>query len=197
MEIISVLVIAIVLFVSTNIDDIFVLLSFFADPRYKARHIVLGQYLGIATLVIVSVVASLVSLVLPPAYVGFLGLLPIAIGSKKLFALWQGQDSAGDDVHTANAGNVLAVAAVTIANGGDNIGIYTPVFATSSALTIAAIILVFAIMVAVWLAFAHWLMNHPVWGSPIRKFGHVMTPLVLIAVGIFVLHEADSFSLLH
>jgi cadmium resistance protein CadD (predicted permease) len=39
--------IAVVLFVSTNIDDVFVLLGFFSDPKVKFRHVVLGQYLGI------------------------------------------------------------------------------------------------------------------------------------------------------
>lgn len=36
------------LFVSTNIDGVFVLLGFFADPRFKAKHVVIGQYFGIA-----------------------------------------------------------------------------------------------------------------------------------------------------
>ena len=36
--------IAIVLSASTNIDDVFALLGFFADPKFKARHVVVGQY---------------------------------------------------------------------------------------------------------------------------------------------------------
>lgn len=34
---------AILLFASTNVDDIFVLLGFFADPKYRTRDIVMGQ----------------------------------------------------------------------------------------------------------------------------------------------------------
>jgi cadmium resistance protein CadD (predicted permease) len=41
---------AIVLFASTNVDDLFVLLGFFSDPKLRARDIVVGQYAGIATL---------------------------------------------------------------------------------------------------------------------------------------------------
>ncbi len=33
--------------VSTNVDDIFVLIGFFADPKFRARDIVIGQYAGI------------------------------------------------------------------------------------------------------------------------------------------------------
>ena len=50
---------AIALFASTNVDDVFVLVGFFADPKFRARDIVIGQYTGITALFGVSVVASL------------------------------------------------------------------------------------------------------------------------------------------
>src|SRR5260370_313128 len=84
--------IAIVLFASTNIDDIFVLIGFFADPKLRVRDIVLGQYAGIAVLFTMSVAASLVSLVIPRTYVGLLGIVPILIGVKKVFDLYRTRD---------------------------------------------------------------------------------------------------------
>lgn len=188
--------IAIVLFATTNIDDIFVLISFFADPKFRGRQVAIGQYLGIVALVAVSVLASLISLVLAPAYVGLLGLLPILIGLKKLYDLTTGSDEEEDVKSAGDMGNVAAVAAVTVANGGDNIGIYTPVFATSSALEISIIVIVFMVMVAVWLAIAHWMVFHPAIGAPIRRYGHKIVPFVLIAIGVVVLYEAGSFTLL-
>jgi cadmium resistance protein CadD (predicted permease) len=38
--------------------------------------------------------------------------------------------------------------------------------------------------------------NHPRLGAPIRRYGHVVTPVVLIAIGLFVLYEAGSFDLI-
>lgn len=188
---------AIILFAVTNIDDVFVLLGFFADPKFRARHIVVGQYIGIMMLVGASILASLISLVVAPAYVGLLGLLPILIGLKKMFDLWKGDEEGETDVPAAKGfGNVSAVAAVTVANGGDNIGIYTPVFATSSTAQIGIFAVVFAVMVAIWLALPHWLVNHPSMGAPIRRYGHVLVPFVLVAIGIFVLYEAGTFGLL-
>jgi hypothetical protein len=67
---------AIALFASTNVDDVFVLVGFFADPKFRARDIVIGQYAGITALFGVSVVASLLSLVIPRAYLGLLGIAP-------------------------------------------------------------------------------------------------------------------------
>ena len=146
------LILGITLFAATNIDDTFVLLGFFADPKYRAHRVVIGQYLGIATLVAISLLAALIALVIPPAYVGLLGLLPIAIGSRKLGDLSGGRDKGEEELerHPASAarGQVLAVAAVTIANGGDNIGVYTPVFAVRSGIETAVIIAVFVLMTA-------------------------------------------------
>lgn len=187
---------AVVLFVSSNIDDVFVLLSFLSDPKFRTRQVVIGQYLGIAALVLVSLLASLVSLVFALEYVGLLGLLPIAIGLKNLLDLWRDDADAADATTKTGLGNVLVVATVTIANGGDNIGIYTPVFATSSASAILIVVLVFAVMTATWVVFSHWLVNHPALGAPIRRCAHILTPIVLIAIGVLVLYEAGSFSLL-
>ena len=38
-------------FVSTNIDDLFILMVFFATPRFPSSQIVLGQYIGIGSLI--------------------------------------------------------------------------------------------------------------------------------------------------
>jgi cadmium resistance protein CadD (predicted permease) len=142
---------AIVVFVSTNIDDVFVLLGFFADRKFPARSVVIGQYAGIATLYGVSVVASLISLVIPGIYIGLLGIAPIVIGGKKLLDLVCDRKETEDPLEhwPETRGRILTVAMVTIANGGDNIGTYTPLFAIRSGNEIALIGLVFAMMTAV------------------------------------------------
>jgi cadmium resistance protein CadD (predicted permease) len=192
--------ISVVLFVSTNIDDVFVLLAFFADPKFTLRQVVVGQYIAIGALYGASVAASLISLVVPAAYVGLLGLAPIAIGVKNLWDLRFGasENEAVDAENKPLAGprNVATVAALTLANGGDNISIYTPVLATRSGADVAVIGIVFAIMTIVWLAAAHWLTNHRTLGAPIRRYGHRVVPFVLIALGVLVLHEAGTFALL-
>lgn len=191
--------VAIATFVSTNIDDIFVLLGFFADPKFRLRQIVIGQYLGIGALYGFSAIASLLVLVIPAAYIGLLGLAPIYFGLRRLWENWNGIETRDDaeDHQKASAGhgNIVAVALVTIANGGDNISIYTPLFATRSAYEILTIGCIFAALTAVWLGAAHSLVNHPKLGAPIRRHGHRVVPFVLIALGILILYEAGTATL--
>lgn len=187
--------IAIALFVSTNIDDIFVLIGFFADPKFRARDIVFGQYVGIVVLFAVSVAASLVSLVIPRNYIGLLGIVPILIGGKRLFDLYRKCDGTEESLeHHSDAKNrrTATVALVTMANGGDNIGIYTPSFAIRSVHEVAVIALVFVVMTALWCFLAHWMVNHRKFGAPIRRYGHRVAPIVLIGLGILIIYQASS-----
>jgi cadmium resistance protein CadD (predicted permease) len=192
----STLGVAITMFVASNIDDIFVLLVFFGHRKFHAHQVIIGQYLGFSALVGVSLAASFVSLILAPAYVGLLGFLPVLIGLKKLYDAWRGDEDDETDVPKAGLGNALAVATVTMANGSDDIGIYTPVFATSTKAEIALIIIVFVGGVAVWLFFSHWLVNHRSLGVPIRRYGHWLVPFALIGIGAIIVYDAGSLSLL-
>jgi cadmium resistance protein CadD (predicted permease) len=193
--VLATLAVSVIAFASTNVDDIFVLLGFFADPAFRARHVVLGQYLGIGALVAVSLVCSLIALVLPPASIGLLGLLPIGIGVKKLWEAWRGgEDRAEDGAPAPGAHTLLAVAAVTAANGGDNIGVYVPMFATHSLHEKLVILAVFAAMTGLWCLVAHFLVNHRALGAPIRRYGHLLLPWVLIGIGIAILLENDTLA---
>lgn len=191
---------AIGLFAATNVDDLFILLSFFSDPKFRPRQIAIGQLLGMATLYAASVAASLLALVVAPAYVGFLGVLPILIGLNKIWKLWKGDDEDDDDDDEAHGKvgrwNAFAVAAVTVADGGDNLSVYIPVFVTRSGAEVVAIGVVFAIMTLVWLAAAYWLTSHRTLGAPIRRYGHRVIPFVLVGLGCYILYAAGSLTLL-
>jgi cadmium resistance protein CadD (predicted permease) len=192
----SAIVVGAIVFVSTNIDDILLLLGFFADPKFRTRDVVLGQYLGIGALYLASAAASLVSLVLDPVYIGLLGIVPIAIGVKRLMALSNGREgpeaALRDRPNLKAINRCLAVTAVTLANGVDNLAIYTPLFAAESGRVIAMMGVIFALLTALWCAFAYWLVGHRMLGLPIRRYGHRITPFVLIGLGMYILLHAKN-----
>ena len=196
----SLIGLAIVVFASTNIDDAFVLVGFLADKHFRVRDVVIGQYAGVSVICAVSAIAALISLVIPPAYIGLLGLIPIGIGAKKLSNLWCGKEGKEADWHgistTGTLGKSLAVAAVTIANGGDNIAVYTALFATRNGHEVSALVIVFAFMTGLWCLAAHWLVSHRALGAPIRYHAHRVVPFVLIGLGILILMKTGTVRLL-
>jgi cadmium resistance protein CadD (predicted permease) len=175
------------------------LVGFFANPKFRTRDIVLGQFAGIGSLFCASAAASLLSLKIPYAYMGLLGVFPILIGGKDLFNLYRKRGKTEVDTkHPPNAerkGRATTVAMVTMANGGDNIAIYTPLFAIRSASEMTAIAFVFVGMTALWCFIARALVNHPRLGSPIRRYGQLISPFVLIGLGVLILYQSGSFGL--
>ncbi len=193
MESVSALLgLAIVLFVSTNVDDLLVLIGFFADVRFRASEIVAGQYLGVAVLFAVSAAGALLSLVIPRAYLGMLGIFPILIGVRKLVELGHDRTQTEPGKALNHHGNVASVALVTIANGGDNIGVYMPSFAVHSGGQIVIIAVVFAAMTALCCVVARWMVGHRKFGTPLRRYGHIVAPVILIGLGLLIIYNAGT-----
>lgn len=197
-ELLITLALGVAVFAATNVDDLFVLLGFFADPACRPRQVALGQLAGIGLLVAASVLCALAALVIPGQWLGLLGLAPLGIGLWKLRGLRQGRgDPAEHPRAMGPAGaQALAVAAVTVANGGDNIAVYTPLFATRGAGEMALLVGVFAAMTALWLLVAHALVRHPAVGPPMRRIGRYALPVVLIGLGVLIISEAGTLEVL-
>ncbi|MCP2197018.1 Cadmium resistance protein CadD, predicted permease [Lentzea flava] len=134
------------MFAVTNVDDLVLLALFFARAR-SARQVVVGQYLGFAGILVVAVLGALGASLLPEQFRPWLGLIPLALGLKAAWSLWRGND---DDEEPDVAPGVLAVAGVTLANGGDNIGVYVPVFTVADSLWVY--VAVFLVLVGLWIA---------------------------------------------
>ncbi len=190
-------------FVATNIDDLFILISFFSNPSFTNRQIVMGQLLGITTLVAVSAFSYFLKMVVPASWIGLSGLLPIAIGLKNLRQKTVGQKedattaSADDDKRQKRiSSNILFVAFMTIANGGDNIGIYAPFFASLSLIQILVVVLIFLALTCLWCVASYYLVNNRFIGDQIAKYGHRLLPWILIGLGVFILIKNKAYLIL-
>jgi cadmium resistance transport/sequestration family protein len=176
---------AAIAFAATNVDDVFVLTLFFAQKNLKRRHVVAGQYLGLAGLIAISLVGYFARLFIPHSWIGLLGLAPMGIGIKKLINWKRGNDQLENK--GASAASVLTVAAITFANGGDNIGIYVPLFASSDLSALLITLITFAVLIGVWCVAAYYLGNHPAVKRIVDRYGHILVPFVLIGLGIYII----------
>jgi cadmium resistance protein CadD (predicted permease) len=192
----EIVITSVLAFISTNIDDVFLLMLFFGNKHFKEREIVIGQYLGIASLIAVSFGLSFVGLVIDKAYIGLLGFLPIYFGVRGLLQLNAKQEGEEKIVKPLNnRSNIFTVAGTTIANGGDNIGIYAPLFAVLDRPQQLSMISIFFVMTAIWCLLAKYFTKHPLIAKAIDKYGHVLTPFVLIFLGIYILYESGTLGL--
>ncbi|MEV0453898.1 cadmium resistance transporter [Catellatospora methionotrophica] len=188
------------LFAVTNVDDIVILALFFAQAAGHhggTVRIVAGQYLGFVGILAVAVAAAFGATLLPPAAVPYLGLLPLTLGIRAGWQAWRQRDGEGGDEVDVRPGGpgVLAVAGVTFANGGDNIGVYVPVFATAGAEAMSTYVIVFLVLVVVWCLAGRLVAGHRLVAATLSRWGHIVLPVVLVAIGVVILVEGGAFGL--
>lgn len=197
-ELLSHLSLAAVVFVSTNVDDILLIAMLFADRALARRAVIGGQFLGIGALVAVSAVAGVAALAVPEGYIALLGAVPLFLGLQKLWRLRR--DGSGDDEspepdrahgEPSTRAGVVSVALLTIANGGDNLGVYVPLFARDPGV-IALYSLVFMALTGVWCGVGYTLISHRPIGERLTRYGRVALPLVLIGLGVWLLSGARA-----
>ena len=82
-----------------------------------------------------------------------------------------------------------------MANSGDNIGIYVPLFAINELSQIVIIISIFLIMTGIWCVIPYYLVNNERIGNSIKKYGRKILPFFLIGLGIVILIKCNTFSL--
>jgi cadmium resistance protein CadD (predicted permease) len=172
-------------FIITNIDDLLILSFYFGIGRFRTGTIVSGQFVGISILILVSLSGLLFRNLIPQEWIGLLGIFPIAIGIKDLLNTSEDQHS---EEHATQNG-LWKIALVTIANGGDNIAVYTPLFARTSVEFLTIYISVFLILTGVLCFLGFWFVNHPRIKDSFTKYGSMVMPYFLIALGLFIMSD--------
>ncbi|MBD2777497.1 cadmium resistance transporter [Iningainema tapete] len=187
-------------FAVTNLDDIVILSLLFSQVNalFRRHHIVMGQYLGFASLIVLSLPSFFGSLLIPPAWIGLLGILPIVIGINR----WLNQDAEEAQVNTEEhsinwftsflSPQSYSVAAITIANGGDNVAIYAPLFATSTWFSLVVILAVFFSLVGVWCYAAYQLTRTSAIANILTTYGNQLVPFVLIGLGVVIMLKSHT-----
>jgi cadmium resistance protein CadD (predicted permease) len=171
--------------------------GFFADRHLSARAIVFGQFIGIGALVVASVGAAAAALVISAEWTSLLGVAPLVLGLQRLWQLrsatnereMQHELEREHAIEQGNRSQALAVASVTVANGGDNLAVYIPLFAHDLSM-VPTYVATFAVMTGLWCAAGFALVKNPVAALHVRRYGHVALPLVLIGLGLWILAGA-------
>lgn len=201
---------------ATTFDDNLYLTLFFGkvNRTFQPRHVVIGEYVGFTVLVGVSLVGFLGRLVIPEIWIGLLGLLPVMIGVSQLLS----REDNNDLVHVVSGSlktsperekrslkslwatlrdpQVYRVSAVTIANGGNNIGIYVPLFAASTLPSLGVILSICYATVGLWCFLSYNLTRQPAIAFLIARYARKVFPFILIWLGLRILIDNQSYQLL-
>jgi len=208
---------SVIAFVSTNIDNIFVIMLLYAQTgdKLKKQHVIIGQYIGIGILVAISILGALGLNFIPQKYIGLLGVIPITLGIKS-FLDYKKDSNRNANSQEKNAfeppgkrdfirslsqkfksviakiinPQILSVIIVAVANGADNIGVYIPIFTGYSAKQLLVTSIIFTILMALWCFLGYKITSFPKIKNYIQKYQHIAIPIVFIALGIYIILKA-------
>ncbi|MEH2083367.1 MAG: cadmium resistance transporter [Nostoc sp.] len=200
---------------ATTFDDNLYLTAFFGkvNRSFRPKHIVLGEFLGFTTLVCASLPGFFGGLIIPSTWIGLLGLLPIAIGISNFISREQEEETVqavsldlNSPVKSGRQNKSLfatirdpqtyRVSAVTIANGGNNIGIYVPLFASSNFPSLSVIVCVCYLSIGAWCLLSYNLTRNPLMTPVLTRYGRKIFPFVLIYLGLSILIKSETYRLL-
>jgi cadmium resistance protein CadD (predicted permease) len=179
---------AIGVFASTNVDLFALLVVLFLGSRNggpRGWQIVLGQYLGFAAVVAAGAALAAGLAAVPEAWIGLLGLFPLAVGVRGLVQAARGT-AATPSVRPGRLRTATA-AALGVSVGGDNLSVYVVLFREQSPAQSALTIGVFLGLLAVWCAAARLVAAHKAVLRVLTRVGPWLVPAALMTIGAVIL----------
>lgn len=182
-------------FLSTNLDDLFVLMILFMQARGKRDFIsvLFGRYFGTAIIISVAIAGAYGLHIIPEKYIGLLGFVPITLGIKEFICSVRSDKNAAKErligYLDSSKNNNLLFSAVTlsVSNGADNIGVYIPLLVDFSKTQILLFLSVFAVMTILWCFVSACLIGIPSIKNKLQRYKNILVPVIFVSLGIYIL----------
>jgi len=184
-------------FAITNIDDMFVLVTFFSEATGSKNmtpfRITLGQFLGFTVIIIISMIGFGASYLIPTEPIGFLGFVPMLLGVWRLLDLFITTEEEPEATRHAAIKSTLKVATVTVMNGGDNISTYVPLFAQAQKAEIAVYVVTYYILLGLWCLLAFMVMREKHILAMVQRYMHIVIPFLYIGLGLYIIIKSSCY----
>lgn len=194
---------AISVFISTNIDDLFTLTIIFSQLSLASekRQVYAGKFVGIGFLTGVNILIAYTINFIPEDWIiGLLGIIPIIMGIR--LAIVGEEHEEQEEVieiieNKENFELFWTITLLTVSAGGNNFGVYIPYFSTLDWSQISIVLIVFAIGIILLVEISQALSNISFISSAVAKYERIFLPILFNAIGIYILFENGTLSVLY
>jgi cadmium resistance protein CadD (predicted permease) len=184
--ILGVIVVAVLAFLGTMFDNFFAFSAqLIVTAELRVRRVSYAQALGVATLLVVSGAIGSLLTPIPLPWVGLLCVAPWALA----WHAWQNRKKEPSEVFRRGA---LTTFAMTLALGGDNLGVWIPLLRADGIAHAIVTVAVFVAMELLFLVTAQAFSRHPAvvaWGT---KHAPSVMPWLYFGLGVLILIECGS-----
>lgn len=186
---------ALLSYIGTSIDHIIVLILLFNQTQHRKRDdlsIISAVFVGFTLIVLVSLAARFGLSLFEPEWIGLLGLIPIGLGIRVLFKPADDEKEAQEKIShsfSRHQSQFISVFFLMLAFGGDNLGVYIPLFASLNWLEIGVTLLIYYMLTGLMLAGAYKISEVKQINQFIEKYERWLVSGVFILLGLFILFE--------
>lgn len=189
-ELLLVAGVALLAFLSTNLDSLVVLVPLLAE-RQSALRVAGGYWLAVIMVVLASWLGARVAdALIPTQWIGYLGVVPLALGAM---GLWRAFRATRPETTTAaRAAGVLSTCLTILALSGDNLGVFIPLFADKPARHDPIVLLTLVSAALAWVGLAAVVSRLPLLRRGFERWGPRAVPILMILLGIHILMNTAS-----
>ncbi len=194
-DIVLALSVSFVAFLSTSIDNLFLLVTLSLHPKYGTGKVRAGYLLAIVLMLVICVILAQSAQLMPTKLIPYIGLIPLGIGLYELYQLLFNKEDSSTIAHeglTTGKGTVWAIAVIMLTHSWDSIGVLAPLFADTRTTLLPWMAVSVLTTGALLILTGQWAVSHPKTRQILAKVAPKILPFLLIGVGIYILTNTPT-----
>ena len=175
-------------FMATNLDNLVLMVALFGRYSDRRYEVMFGYLAGMLIIAAITYYVGKLAGEAPVEYLGFLGVIPVMIGLVEVYRLFRNKGVVEDPVMPGVGSTAVAATLMAqLSNSTDTIITYSVLFSDANDLADHLVLASFLGMALLIAAVAYMALRHSWLSRPLQLYGHYITPLILITVGMYVL----------
>jgi len=188
-------------FVATNLDNLLLLVFLLSSAARRRSAVLLGFLTAVILVVTIAALGVAAGALLDPGLIGYLGIAPISMGCYLLYQQRRSTDTATTVDSSipsldGEGGIWLASTVLMFSNSGDSVAVLLPLVAESNRSALLLVFSVYLLSSLLWCAVALVIATRPGLAHRIQQRGVKVVPWIMIGVGIYVLLDTGTDTLL-
>lgn len=180
-------------YLATNMDNLVVLAAMLADHAHDRKRVLAGFVISVLSTLGISFLVALFADVVPTRYLGLLGVIPLAMGALGLLRLVTREHSLPIWFEKPSGRSLTHATALTlIGNSSDTVVVLSALLADTRPEADPVIILSCITAAGLLAAAAAHAVSHPRLEQRILELAPILAPLILIAVGLYILADTAT-----
>ena len=198
LDLITLTTLVVTTFAVTNLDNLIILVFLLGQSKGERHHVLIGFIASVILVVAASSIGILIGTMLSPNIVGYLGIAPLVIGAyllyQQLTAVENKSAIATTTMHSPSR-IWLTTVVLIFSNSADSIAVLLPLLAESGSTPTLLIVSIYLLTSILWCAIYLKIASNAGLAQRISARGEKLVPWVMIAVGIYVLSNTGTDSL--